>query len=61
VGVFGDESEFIAYVVDVCGIIYEDELIITKLVSECSTIFEGMYSEGRHWCFVERGLIRIFV
>lgn len=29
---------------DVCGIIYEDELIIIKLVSKCSMIFEGMHS-----------------
>ena len=59
-GSVGDESEFIAYIVDVCGIIYEDELIITKLVSKCSMVFKEMYSEGRHWCFVERGLIWIF-
>lgn len=46
----GDESEFIVYIIDVRGIIYEDELIITELVNKCSTMFEGI---GR-WCVVEK-------
>lgn len=37
----GDESEFIAYIMDdVRGITCEDELIIIKLVSKCSTMFD---------------------
>lgn len=46
----GDESEFIVYIIDVRGIIYEDELIIIELVNKCSTMFEGI----GHWCVVEK-------
>lgn len=36
----GDESEFIAYIMDVRDIVSKNELIIIKLVSECPMIFD---------------------